>query len=96
MIGTVLGVFAGGLAGAAVGVWWASRPPPRPPAVSWVELPSGRACHYRDGIVGYVAPRAEGGAYWWIARRGRTLVEGPCGTVGEAQREADAAVREFS
>ncbi len=60
----------------------------------WIDLPSGFSCEYGPGFVGYVSP-TDDGAYWWLARRGRTIIEGPASTVGLGKVQVEQAAAEF-
>lgn len=49
---------------------------PASPDTGWVSLPSGWSKSLARGGVGYVIPQDDG-AYWWVALKDRTLIEGP-------------------
>jgi hypothetical protein len=36
------------------------------------------------------------GAYWWVSRNGKTIIEGPCATLEAAQRSAEQEAKELS
>lgn len=84
--------------------FWAGRfvgPPRRLDTTSqpvaprrWVRLPSGLSHDYAPGVTGYVMP-TDDGAYWWLSRNGRTVIEGPCETVDAGKIEVAQAAREW-
>ncbi len=97
-------VFSAGIVGMNLACFWVGRSIGKPPAERqpiggarqkrWVRLPSGHSHEYAPGITGYVMP-TDDGAYWWLSRRGRTLIEGPCVTVEDGKREVAKAAREM-
>lgn len=60
----------------------------------WARLPSGWT-HSCGECVGYVST-GSGNPYWWITRRGRTLIEGRAKNPQEAQKEVERALKEFA
>jgi hypothetical protein len=78
------------------GVYTARRPSSQPiaPTRKWVRLPSGFSHDYGPGLTGYVTP-TDDGAYWWLSRNGRTLIEGPCRNVEAGKREVAKAAQEM-
>ncbi len=66
------------------------------PLVNWTELPSGWTRSFSSSVTIY-ATVIDGKAYWWVSRRGRTIVEGPSRSLEaakvEAEREAYALTR---
>ena len=93
-----------GIVGMNLACFWVGRSIGKPPAERqpiggvrhkrWVRLPSGHSQEYAPGVTGYVMP-TDDGAYWWLSRRGRTLIEGPCPTVDDGKREVANAAREM-
>lgn len=61
---------------------------------SWEKLPSGWS-RSGGGCDGFVTTSI-GKPYWWISRRGKTLIEGPAKTLEEAQQEVERALKEFA
>lgn len=59
----------------------------------WQQLPSGQFLALPEAT-GYVLP-VEGRAYWWLVRRGKTIVEGPAASVEEGRQEVKLAAQEF-
>jgi hypothetical protein len=92
------------IVGMNLACFWMGRSIGKPPAERqpiggarhkrWVRLPSGYAHDYAPGVVGYVMA-TDDGAYWWLARHGRTIIEGPCPTVDAGKREVAQAAREW-
>lgn len=65
-----------------------------PTGLSWERLPSGWS---RDmGPLTAYAMTQGGAAYWWISRRGRTVIEGPADSLEMAKLEAEREARELS
>lgn len=95
-------VFSAGIVGMNLACFWMGRsigPQPKTGQSvakirQWVRLPSGYSHEYAPGLTGYVMP-TDDGAYWWLSRRGRTLIEGPCRNVDDGKREVATAAREM-
>lgn len=92
-----------GAAGLFFSGWLAGRsrerldridPPLRKPGNNWQQLPSGwsRDC----GALTIYAMTMDQEAYWWVSRNGKTIIEGPAGTLADAKQEAEREARELS
>lgn len=57
----------------------------------WNRLPSGWSRDYTAEITGFVSIHGDT-AVWWVARRGKTAVEGRADTAVLAQQEVESAV----
>jgi hypothetical protein len=64
------------------------------PVVQWQQLPSGWSKDY--GALTIYAMTMDDGAYWWVSRNGKTIIEGPCATLEAAQRSAEQEAKELS
>lgn len=60
----------------------------------WQSLPSGWSRNV-GGLTIY-AMTQDGNAYWWVARNGRTIIEGPSSTIDMAKIEAEREAHELS
>lgn len=67
-----------------------------PPRIDsqWHQLPSGWSRNV--GPLTAFAMTQERQAYWWVARNGRTIIEGPAGTLDMAKVEAEREAHELS
>lgn len=74
--------------------WERGRMRKRRPTPRWTMLPSGwsKDC---GGLTIY-AMTQDGNAYWWVARNGRTIIEGPSSTLDMAKIEAEREAHELS
>lgn len=70
------------------------RPVGGKPSRDWHELPSGWSRSLDENSVGYAA-RIDDQCHWWIARHGRTVIEGPSQTLESAKLEVDQSYSEF-
>ena len=61
---------------------------------SWNELPSGWS--RTVGAMTVYAMSDDGGAYWWVTRRGRTIIEGLSNNIETAKVEAEREARELA
>jgi hypothetical protein len=100
VIGQTLG-FAAGAAGLFFSGWLAGRSQERlkkidlrEPSARWQQLPSGWSKDY--GALTIYAMTMDDGAYWWVSRNGKTIIEGPCDTLANAQRSAEQEAKELS
>jgi len=66
----------------------------RQPVTRWQQLPSGWSKDY--GALTIYAMTMDDGAYWWVSRNGKTIIEGPCDTLANAQRSAEQEAKELS
>lgn len=84
------------LAGVTMGRVWGSirKAPVKTPTLRWQKLPSGwsRDC----GALTIYAMTMDQEAYWWVSRNGKTIIEGPAGTLADAKQEAEREARELS
>jgi len=62
--------------------------------VIWDELPSGWTRTH--GSLTIYAMTQDDGAYWWVSRNGKTIIEGPSRTLEAAQRAAEQEARDLS
>jgi len=62
--------------------------------LAWDELPSGAAIDIAPGLVGYAA-KIDGNCWWWIARQGRSIVEGPAADMDGARLAVMQTAQEF-
>jgi hypothetical protein len=60
----------------------------------WLQLPSGWSKDYGSLTIYAMTQGAE--AYWWVSRNGKTIIEGPAGTLTDAKLEAEHEARELS
>ena len=102
VIGQTLGLAAGAV-GLFFSGWLAGRsrerldridPPLRKPGNNWQQLPSGWSKDY--GALTIYAMTMDDGAYWWVSRNGKTIIEGPCDTLVNAQRSAEQEAKDLS
>lgn len=95
-VGYGIGIAASFAIGRKVGTRKAARKslPSPPPSDDWTELRSGWV---REGgaLTGYVMDRGNAGFYWWISRKGTTIIEGPADSFMDAQGEIEQALAEF-
>lgn len=89
-IGAVGLFFSGWLAGRSSG----KRIDLRRTSPAWQQLPSGWSRNF--GALTIYAMTMDHEAYWWVARNGRTIIEGPAGTLADAKQEAEREARELS
>ena len=62
--------------------------------IKWQQLPSGWSRDF--GSLTIYAMTMDQEAYWWVARNGRTIIEGPAGTLEAAKQEAEREARDLS
>ena len=91
--------FAFGLVGLFFSGWMAGRASVkridlRRPSPAWQQLPSGWSRNY--GSLTIYAMTMDHEAYWWVARNGKTIIEGPAGTLSAAKLEAEREARDLS
>jgi hypothetical protein len=84
------------IAGVMMGRVWGSiqRVPDKTPTLRWQQLPSGWSRDF--GSLTIYAMTMEQEAYWWVSRNGKTIIEGPAGTLDAAKLEAEREARELS
>lgn len=66
----------------------------RIPTPKWEQLPSGWSRSV--GALTIYAMTQGGAAYWWVARNGKTIIEGPSDSLDMAKLEAEREARELS
>ena len=62
---------------------------------AWTPLVSGSFKYYGNGSTGYIMQSSAGSAYWWIVRNGKTIIEGPSGSLSSAAFESDSMAKEL-
>ena len=60
----------------------------------WQQLPSGWSTDF--GTLTIYAMTMDDGAYWWVSRNGKTIIEGPSSSLGMAKVEAEREAKELS
>ena len=58
---------------------------------SWRRMPSGWSREVKGLTI--FAMTQGGDAYWWVSRNGKTIIEGPAGTLADAKLEAENEAR---
>lgn len=66
-----------------------------PARVFWEQLPSGWSRNVSNSVTVY-ATTIDGCAYWWVARNGRTVIEGPSSSLDMAKIEAEREAYELT
>lgn len=94
-MGLAIGVVVLAISCFLMGRTW-ERGQAKPPRIDskWHSLPSGWSRNV--GRFTIYAMTQDGNAYWWVARNGRTVIEGPAGDLDMAKIEAEREARELS
>lgn len=99
-VASVVG-FAIGAAGLFFSGWLAGRSSERMKQIdlrrtslAWQQLPSGWSRNF--GSLTIYAMTMDQEAYWWVTRRGRTIIEGLSPTIDLAKVEAEREAREMA
>lgn len=61
----------------------------------WISLPSGWSKNISEDCQAFAMNVDSKTSYWWISRKGRTLIEGPTNCIEAAMLEVDYAQKEF-
>ena len=93
-VGFAFGIVGLFLSGWMAGRFSAKRIDPRRPSPVWQQLPSGWSRNF--GSLTIYAMTQDQQAYWWVSRAGKTIIEGPAGTLAAAKLEAEREARELS
>lgn len=88
------GFFTGIINGVFGERWRVARRPPKIEQGDWHELPSGWSSDVR-GLSVYAMTQGPA-AYWWVSRNGKTIIEGPAGSLEAAKLEAEREARELA